>query len=137
MTKLRIIFTLFAIVFFVACSDSVTSWKNEVVKEKGERGWLLLLEQFGGKRLAFVNIYSTEKIRDGVFYVKVLWAIHPSTGGSYREEVFPFVEDCTNHRSAIIDDSIPVKEIDLSGLQWRNIKDDQLHPILCSSLNKL
>ena len=128
---------LISLSFLAACSLSAEKWNDDIKKQKAEEGWLPLLEQFGGKRIAFINIYSTEKIQEGIYYVKILWVNHQSISDGHPEEIFRTIEDCKNKRSAIIDKNTPLKQINLSSLKWRKIEGDQLLPVLCESLSKL
>jgi hypothetical protein len=115
----------------------VGKWNEEIKKQRAKEGWLPVLEQFHGKRIAFINIYSTEKIQEGIFYVKILWVNHESIAGGYPEDIFRSIEDCKNKRSAIIDSDARLNDLDVSKLKWRNIEGDQLQPILCESLSNL
>lgn len=120
----------------MSCSYDNT-WKDDVIKEKEKKGWLLLLEQFDGKRLAFINVFQTEIIKKNVFYIKILWVNHSSIAEEYKEERFRVIEDCANHKTALIDDNIHLKEVKLPELEWRDTVNDQLHPILCEALGRL
>ena len=125
--------TLSLVLFFlIGCSNSVDRWNKNIKKEKSLKGWMPIIEQFGGKRIGFNNIYSTEKIQDGIFYIEILWVNHPSLElGKYSEEIFHCIEDCNNQLSAVINNDVEIKEINLKNLKWRKIKEDKLQPILC------
>jgi len=127
---------LFTFLLF-SCSPSASTWNEKVKEQKAEKGWLPILEQFNGKRIAFIHIYSTQKIQDGIYSVKILWANHESIAGGYPEDIFRIIEDCVKNKSALIDSGLPLESIDLLSLKWRSVEGDQLHPILCESLIKL
>jgi len=138
MTTYRNIFlSVLLITNLLSCSPSVENWNKEIKEQKGKEGWLPVLDQFEGKRIAFINIFSTEKLGDGIFYVKLLWVNHESIAEGYHEETFLTIEDCVNKRSAIVDSYPSIKQKDLLSFEWRKIEGDQLQPILCESLMKL
>ena len=136
-TYRNILLSVLLITNLLSCSPSVENWNKVIKEQKGKEGWLPVLDQFEGKRIAFINIFSTEKLSDGIFYVKLLWVNHESIADGYHEEIFLSIEDCVNKRSAIIDSYSSIKEKDLLSFDWRKIEDDQLQPILCESLMKL
>ncbi len=137
MIKSLISIYCFLVLFFLGCSTSVENWNMEIKAQKEKQGWHPVMEQFGGKRIAFVNIFSTEKLGNGIYYVKLLWVNHESIADGYFEEIFLSIEDCANKKSAIIDSYSWMEQKDLFSLEWRKIEGDQLQPILCKSLNKL
>ena len=133
----KLLYLLVCLLLLASCSSSVQKWNEEIKRQKSQKGWLPILEQLNGKRIAFVNMHSPQKIKEGIFYVEILWVNHKSIAAGYPEEVFRTIEDCTNKRSAIIDADTPLNEIELTTLELREIKEDQLQPILCDSLSKL
>ena len=74
MTNYRNIFLFVLLITnLLSCSPSVENWNKEIKEQKGKQGWLPVLDQFEGKRIAFINIFSTEKLGNGIYYVKLLW----------------------------------------------------------------
>jgi len=122
-----------ALSLIISCSSEVDDWRVRIIESKASNGWVLVHEQLGGKRLAFIDPKSVTQVGQQMYYSRILWINHPSTGDRVLEEIIDSIDDCQEGRSAVVN-SNDLQNQSLANLEWRSTEGDvfQICNILAS-----
>jgi len=70
-------------------------------------------------RIAFVKPDEFVKLDNGLVFAKTLWVDYANISRT-EEDIFQDVYNCNKNRTAFVESSVSVEQIDFTKLEWRD-----------------
>lgn len=132
----------FIIGYFVLNAWSDYSWEQRYLAEKGDK-WILY-KKFANvadpihfysfiktptTRIGMFDKTITQKLTDGVYYVRLLW-VDKELGGGVTEEDFKYIIDCDNKKEGWKkgkngNENIELSEINTIDVSWSGFYENE------------
>ncbi len=123
------------------------TWSKLIIEEKSQDGWIVGSTQANFVdithpwtifkqpvvRIAFVKPSELVKLDDELVFAKTLWVDYANMSLT-EEDIFQDVYDCKNNRTAFVESSVSVGQIDFAKLEWRdntNTSNVDIAKIVC------
>jgi len=123
------------------------TWSKLIIEEKSNDGWVVGATQANlvdithpwtifkqpVVRIAFVKPSEFVKLDNELVFAKTLWVDYANMSRT-EEDIFQDVYDCKNNRTAFVESSVSVEQIDFAKLEWRdnaNTSNVDISKVVC------